>query len=880
MALNRGTTIGPFQVVSAIGAGGMGEVYRALDTRLQREVALKVLPEAFAADAERLARFEREARLLAILNHPNIAQVYGIEESGDVRAIVMELVPGIELAERIAGGAISSDEALAIALEIATGLEAAHEQGIVHRDLKPANIKLRPDGGVKILDFGLGKAFDPGAAHALAPDSTTVTSALRLSGTDVILGTAPYMAPEQARGRPVDRRADVWAFGCVLFEMLTGKRAFPGSDATEILAAVMRTDPDWSLLPPDTPANVRTLLRRALAKNPRERLPDIGAARLELQEAGLPPPAGPPPPPRRSWAAWTIAAASVLAAALATLYLAERSRVPQTRVFRTVVIPPAPLPGAPALRLALSPDGRRLAFMAPDATGSIVLWVRRLDETTAQALPGTNGARAPFWSPDSESIAFIAEGKLRRVAATGGTVLTVCDSIEGPPGAWNRDDVILFMGPHGTLHKVSAKGGASTEAMAPEPSGSPGPGQQFSPFFLPDQRRFLFSANSKGPRVTAVYVGSLDSPDRRLLLEASTNAMYADGYLLFLRDTMLMAQRFDPGTLALSGSPVPLVPDVQINPQTGTGAFSVSQNGVLVYQSGASSGTQLEWLDRNGKALGRLASETNTRDVQLSPDGALVSATFPEGVAQISAVWVFDIARGRRRRVTFEHDSSSAVWSPDGTRLVYASVRDGVVGLYQKPAGVGAEELLLADDDQKYPIGFTRDGAGLLYARRIRALLGKLVLLPLAGERKPRPLFPSSFTQVPAEISPDGRWLAYVSDETGRREVYVTSFPDAAGRWLVSTGLGDSPRWRPDGKELFYTSGDRFMAVDVDPNKPTFDSGAPHYLFDVRLPATAIGTGTTYAVARDGQRFLFNRWAPGELTPISVFVNWPSTLTP
>ena len=421
---------------------------------------------------------------------------------------------------------------------------------------------------------------------------------------------------------------------------------------------------------------------------------------------------------------------------------------------------------------------------------------------------------------------------------------------------------------------MSAKGGQPTDATSPAGNR----GLNICPFFLPDQRRFLFSITSRGPRVAGIYVGSLDSPEQRLLVEASSNAMFANGYVLFMRDTMLVAQRFDPETLTLSGSPVPLVPDVQTNPQSGTGGFSVSQNGVLVYQQGPSTGTELAWLDRSGKTLGQLAAERNLGDVAISPDGSLVSTTFIEGNTQVPSVWLFDIARRLRRRFTFENDSSAAVWSPDGRRIAYTSVRGDSVGLYVRPAGVGAEELLFADDERKDAVGFTPDGTALLYARHTRALSGKLMLLPLVGERKPRPLFTSSFTQVPAEISPDGRWLAYVSNETGRREIYVTSFPGASGKWQISSGLGDNPRWRPDGKELFYTSGDRFMAVDVDPGKPNFDSGTPHALFDVRIPATALGTGSPYAVSRDGQRFLFNRWPPGELTPISVFVDWPSTL--
>jgi hypothetical protein len=588
------------------------------------------------------------------------------------------------------------------------------------------------------------------------------------------------MSPEQARGQAVDKRADIWAFGCVLYEMLTGTRAFSGHDAAEILAAVIRAEPDWSLLPPDTPANIRILLRRTLTKNPRERLPDIGAARLELRDATLPNLPGDTRPTARHWVPWVIAAFVLLAVVLIAARAFNNQPAAEARVSKTVIIPPAALPGAPALRMAISPDGRRLAFIAPDASGKTVLWVRRLDDMTAQPLPDTIGARAPFWSPDSNSIAFMADGRLRRVTASGGAVLTVCNTIEGPPGSWNRNDVILFSGPGGSLQQVSAKGGEPTVARSPEPDENQR--LQISPFFLPDQQHFLFSMTSAGSRVAGVYLGSLNSETARLVLNVSSNAMYASGYVLFLRDTMLMAQRFDPDRMELAGSAVPLVADVQINPQTGTGAFSVSENGVLVYQTGTSAGTQLGWRDRSGKKLGMLVTESGTRDVQLSPNESFASITLPEGTGQPSAVWILDLARGLRRRFTFGGGGYAAVWSPDSKRLAYTSIRDNTPALFLKNAdGVGEEELLLRDNTQKYPIGFTPDGRSLLYAWHLRVLMGKLMVLPLAGERKARPLLNSPFTQVPAEISPDGRWLAYVSDETRSREVYVTSFPSAVG---------------------------------------------------------------------------------------------------
>jgi Tol biopolymer transport system component/tRNA A-37 threonylcarbamoyl transferase component Bud32 len=886
MGLVPGVRLGTYEIIAAIGAGGMGEVYRARDTKLQRDVAIKVLPEAFAQDRERLARFEREARTLAALNHPHVAQVYGVESG----ALVMEFVDGQDLAQRLArGGALPVDETLPVALQVAEALEAAHAQGIIHRDLKPANVKVRPDGTVKVLDFGLAKAFAPVEAGRPADlaDSPTITTPFQMSALGVILGTAAYMAPEQAKGRAVDKRVDVWAFGCVLYEMLTGRRAFDGEDVTDTLAAIVRGEPDWSRLPAETPPAIRTLLRRTLEKNPRDRLPDIGAARLELKDVQAHAVTQPGMSPGAKAAAhrasplpWVIAGAAVaIAVGVAAISLRDR-RAPDDRVFMMSIIPPSPLTGAPALRFALSPDGRRLAFVAPDSNGNTVVWVRRLDEISAHSLSDTVNASSPFWSPDSKSIAFFANGRLRRIDSNGGAAQTLCNAISSPAGSWGRQDLILFSGSGGPIQKVAATAGQPVDVTEPLPDSVSA--VQIGPMILPDQRHFLFTATAvSSPRAHGVYAASLDSRQVTRLVDATSNAAYAGGYLIFLRETTLIAQRFDPATLALSGPERPIAMDVQINPATGTGAFSVSETGILAYQAGPSSGTTPTWFDRSGTTTGSLALPGGYRDVQISPDDHWASLTLTDDRGQSPDVWLFDLVRGLRRRFTFDGGYAGA-WSPDGLTIAYASPRgDGSADLVAKGvSGAAAAQLLLRDGKPNFPLAFTRDGRYLLYAIQTRANVGTLHLLPLTGDRTPREPLHNQGTQIPAEVSPDGRWLAYASSETGRREVFVTSFPDAVGKWQISSNGGDSPRWRVDGKELFFMSGDRLVAAEVFPRADRFDSGALRQLFEAHVPAPQLGTRSTYAVTQDGQRFLFNTWdAKAALAPIVVVVNWPQTLT-
>lgn len=887
MPLTTGTRIGPYEVVGKIGEGGMGEVYRARDTKLQRDVAIKVLPDLFARDPERLARFEREARTLAAVSHPCIAQIYGVVELPPPGGghLVMEFIDGEDLSQRIAReGAIPLDEAIPIAIQIAEAVAAAHEQGIIHRDLKPANIKVREDGTVKVLDFGLAKALAPPdvrPAPASADNSPTITSPFKLSQLGVVLGTAAYMAPEQAKGKAIDKRVDIWAFGCVLFEMLSGRKPFDGDDVTDVLAAIVRADPDWTLLPADTPAPLRTLLRRCLEKDRRDRLPDIGAARLELRDAGRS--AGAPAVaaarPAAPWLAFVpwLAAAAALAALLAVAWFARSRPTPTgATVIHALIMPPAPLAGAPVLRLRLSPDGSQLAFAAPDENGRVMLWVRPLGSNVARRLEGTANAAAPFWSPDGRWVAFVADGQLKKVEAAGGPVIPLCDAGLSPAGSWSRDGVILFSGVNAIV-RVSAAGGKSAAVLTPTPETGE---RLIAPFFLPDGRHFLFTAGTGGGASIGVFVGSLDSKEVKRLIDAPTNAIYASGHLIFLLGTTLVAQPFDPATLVLSGTPLPIAERVQSNPSTGTGTFSASENGILVYQTGASSGTELVWFDRKGKRLGKIGEAGAYRDLQLAPDEKTVSVTISTPGSKTD-VWLLDPVRQLSKRFSLDANGGyGAVWTPDGRHLIYASRRQEAADIYQKAvSGSEAGRLLLRDDTEKIPMQVSADGKYLLYSTPLGAAAGRLFVLPLSGDAKPRTFSEQVRNNTPAMISPNGRWLAYVSDETNRREIYVTTFPDGRGKWQVSMDGGDNPRWRADSRELFFTAANKLMAVDVADTADRLEAGPPRALFDVRVPATQLGTRSSYAPTRDGQRFLFNAWDGGEtVTPIDLVVNWPELL--
>jgi eukaryotic-like serine/threonine-protein kinase len=911
MAGLTGLRVGVYEVLEPIGSGGMGEVYRARDTTLGREVALKVLPQHLALDSDRFARFKREAQVLATLNHPNIAAIYGFEESvavqpspqdsGEpgrnskavVRALVLELVEGPTLADRIGQAPIPVDNALLIARQIAEALAAAHEHGIIHRDLKPANIKIRPDGLVKVLDFGLAKALE--SVEGAADVAVLPTMSPAVTEVGVILGTAAYMSPEQAKGRVTDKRVDLWAFGCVLYEMLTGTRAFPGEDVSDTLAAVLRGEPDWSALPPAVPPSVRTLIEGCLQKDRRQCIADISAARFLMSErqinAALPISIASQEP---FWKrAVAFAAIAVIAAGISGILIwgirsPDRSNATSADAVRFPVAAPRGTslgtreqPSLPAI----SPDGTRLVFRVV-RQGEVVLAVRELEALDAYVLTGTEGASYPFWSPDSRVIAFFSGGMLKTIPAAGGLIQTVCKAeAPGPGGTWNRQGLIVFGGNEGLL-KVPATGGEPSRLTTLQQ----GETTHTSPQFLADGRRFLYFAAPN-----AVYLGSMDGKASVRVVASDFGARYSSpGYLLFMQDDKLLARRFDIDEARLMGDPVEIGERVGAYPGTGETPFSVSDNGVLAYATNTPVNVRLEWVNRAGTSIQSVGPFLfgHYADPALSPDGkqvAMDSIPAPRTTTAPWAnqdVWVFDLDRGRPTQLTFDQATDEhPIWSPDSKRLVFYSGRQEAEGLYQTVAsGEKPAELLLQADKEAYPLPSDWSSQGILYdsyrSQESGARSGRrhvdLWWLPL-GDHKPEVLVPDAFQ---GRFSPNGRWFAYSSEEGrgGRTEVYVKSFPPTDVKWR-SIGGGSNPMWRRDGKELFYLAADgKLMAVAIAGDGITFRPDVPRPLFQTGL------TGLyprlkSYGVSYDGQRFLISvPEDPGPTRSIVVVSNWTAQL--
>jgi eukaryotic-like serine/threonine-protein kinase len=886
--LKAGTKLGAYDIGALIGAGGMGEVYRARDTRLQRDVALKILPEIFAADPARMARFEREARLLASLNHPHIAAIYGVEESYSCRALVMELVEGPTLAERIAAGPVPVDEALPMMKQVAEALEYAHDHGVIHRDLKPANIKVTAEGTVKVLDFGLAKALTDEPTETDLRNSPTLSAVATMQG--VILGTAAYMSPEQAKGKPVDRRADIWAFGVVLVEMLTGKALYTGETAAETLASVMMKDPSLGALPASTPPAIRNLLQRCLNKDPRQRLRDIGEARIILADAlagaaPVEPVAAHRKTRERLLPVVATVAAVAVAVALVLAFLHFRRVPAEMRSARFFVEPPEKTTflSAPNL-VSVSPDGTRLAFIAVDSSGKQLLWVRALDSLTAQPLLGTDGASQPFWSPDSQFIAFSAENKLKRIAVSGGPPQTITALTTGNAmGTWNREGVILFGTGLTTIQRVSTAGGKPTPLTTLDASRQ----QDFHtwPCFLPDGKHFLYFAHSVNPENSAIYVGSLDSKDTKLLLNASSFILYSPpGYLLFLREGALVAQPFDAGRLELTGEAFPMAEDVRFNPANGRAAFAVSENGVLAFRTGGtfSGSGQFTWTDLAGKEVtssGDVSTMGATSHFSLSPDEKRVAIdlTTPQG----RDAWLLDITRGTISRFALGLLSAGLAWSPDSNWLAFTASRSGVTGLYRRLSnGAGQDELLL-NAPEAQPTDWSQDGRFLLYQTLDPKTRLDLWVLPLSGDRKPKPFLQTEFDESQGQFSPDGRWVAYSSDESGRPEVYVQPFPGPGPKVQISTGGGMLPKWRRDGKELFYRidGTGKLVAAEVKTDGQ-FQAGVPQPLpWQAGIVIHGMSAGGHYAISADGKRF-FSMKAKQESAeaPVTVVLNWTAVL--
>jgi eukaryotic-like serine/threonine-protein kinase len=881
MSLAPGTRLGAYEVLGLLGAGGMGEVYRARDARLRRDVALKVLPELFALDSERLARFRREAQVLAALNHPHIAAIYGLEESNGVRALVLELVEGPTLADRIAHRPMPLDEALPIARQIAEALEAAHEQGIIHRDLKPANIKVRPDGTVKVLDFGLAKALDPASSSpaAVLSHSPTITTpaATRLG---IILGTAAYMAPEQARGKTVDKRSDIWAFGVVLYEMLTGRMLFSGETASETMAAVMMKEPDWNALPVNIPARVRGLLHRCLTKEPRNRVRDIGDVRIAIEEvqsgAEVDGDVAQAPWHRRSKVVVGIAAVLFLTmivslAALSVLYF-NRAAPPEIRFEDRT-------PTSRPFSFAISPDGRRLVLSASNE-GKSQLWVRPLDSVAAQPLAGTTEAHSPFWSPDSASVGFFADGKLKRIDIVGGAPQVLANAALGQGGAWNRDGTILFTPiANGPLFKVPATGGEPVAVTRLEA----GQTSHRFPQFLPGGRHFIYFVQG-GPG-QGIYAGSLDGVPPKRLANADVAAVVSpSGFLFFLRQTTLFAQAFDFKRQELAGNPFPVAEQAAFDAGSNSAGISAT-SGIVAYRTGSAvaRSSQLTWLDRSGKTLGAIGAPDTAvlSNVELSPDGRRVAVN--RTVNGNMDVWLIDAARGIPTRFTTDAALDLLpVWLVDGSRIVFTSNQKGAYNLHWKlSSGAGTDELLLESDQTKVSADCSSDGRFLLFRSLDPQTGWDLWVLPVSGDKKPFPILKTPFEERDGQFSPDGKWIAYQSNESGQFEIYLQPFPGPGGKFRISSEGGAQPRWNKNGKEVFYVSLDsKMMAapMKLSPDGQSLEAGTPAALFPVRIaggPLPIASAKQQYAVSSDGQRFLVNLAGDeGSASPITLILNW------
>ena len=912
MTLAAGRRLGSYEILSVLGAGGMGEVYRARDTTLNRDVAIKVLLPAVANDPDRLARFSREAQVLASLNHPNIAHIHGLEESGGVRALVMELVEGDTLADRIRRpeglrlpgdgerlgdgsrrpSGLPIDEALAIARQIAEALEAAHEQGVIHRDLKPANIKVRPDGTVKVLDFGLAKAMDP-AASSTANATMSPTLSMYATQAGIILGTAAYMSPEQAKGKAVDRRADIWAFGVVVYEMLTGRMLFSGETAAETMAAVMMNETDLSALPSTTPAPMRNLLRRCLIKDPRNRLQSIGEARIALDEAlgqalSAPLNLAAPSANRASGRSllWMILFGLLLSATATLAVVQFRETPPEAPPPVTFEIPVAPS-ATSAVPFEMSPDGRFLAYWAAGAEGETVLRVRRLDSGDTREIPGSaqSGSSQPFWSADSRYLFFGTTAGLKRIEPTGTSPQVVCDC-RPAGGTTNQEGAVVLWG-------LSNNGGLfllppSRRVPVPLTTAERSTARDTIPQFLPDGHQLIYVHEDAEDRDSSgVYLISLDklAQARRRVFELEPGSDWRRphlwtragvSYVLVVSNGTLMAHTFDNRAEALSEPSLVMEPVAD---------FSVSANGVLVYRSqggGPGTGPTVvpSWFDRQGKRLSGARDPGSYQAVALSPDG-LRLATLPAD----GALWVSDLGGGNDARFVLrprDGTHGTPVWAPDGSSIVFSSRRDGsrASQMYQKPAnGAGAEELLLKSDRSTWANDWSRDGRFLIFSLDLASTDMDLMVLPMGpagAERKPVAYIQGPGSQKQAQFSVDGRYVAYISDESGAFEVWVASFPDPSkGKWLISKGGGVEPRWSRDGKELFYFSGQTLMATTVRTDT-AFTWSPPMALVEAPVVANYTNDSHRWQVSPDGKRFLLlTPAADTRSSPIQVIVNWP-----
>ncbi|MCI0444087.1 serine/threonine-protein kinase [bacterium] len=882
MALSCGTRLGPYEIVTVVGAGGMGEVYRAKDTRLDRIVAIKILPADLSSNPDLRKRFDREARAISSLSHPHICSLFDIGHQDGIDYLVMEFLEGETLAQRLTKGALTLEFVLRYGIQIADALDKAHNQGIVHRDLKPANIMLTKSG-VKLLDFGLAKLRTVEDVSS-ASELSTQESALTVTGA--IVGTLQYMSPEQLLGKEADYRTDIFGVGEILYEMATGRKAFVGDNKARLITAILSSQPPpISMIQPLIPNALDHLVRKCLEKELDDRWQsahDLASELKWIAEGGSQTVKQSSMRSRsrmRERLAWAIAAVLLfvtLALTLGRSQLIQRDAPADPQKF-SMLFPEGTVPDSWG-SFSISPNGRQVAFVATTKEGVTTVWVRTFDSLTSVSLSGTENAIYPFWSPDSQFIGFFANGKLKKIHVTSEKLQELCDSFEGRGGSWNKDGVILF-GQHTPegLYRVSSSGGEATLVTTLDSSH-----QEVThrwPYFLPDGYHFLYLIRSKQRQYSGIYLGSLNSKEKRRLLPDETKVEYApSGFLVFIRGTNLMAQPFDSKELQLTSDAVPVAERVKYEGLRAYGAFAVSQTNVLTYTSAGRQDAQLVWWDRAGKQIGTLGTSSVIAQPSLSPDEKKLLVEREDAANGTSDLWMVELSRGIFSRFTFDpaNDFRSS-WSPDGSQIVFSSTRNGRLEAFQKPSSGGSENVLISSESEVLPDDWSRDGRYILYEVFDPKTKSDLLILPMLGDRKPIPYIGTEFFEVHGQFSPNGKWVAYVSNESGRPEVYVTTFPSSAGgKWQISTDGGDHPQWRRDGKELYYISPDKkLMAVQIKSGE-TFEASLPISLFLAPVSLHLFpAERNQYVVTTDGKRFLFNQIIEdSSLSPMTVVLNW------
>ena len=882
MALSPGTKIGRYEIRSKIGEGGMGEVYRARDAKLNRDVAIKVLPAALSESTDRLHRFEQEAQAAGTLNHPNILAVYDVGVHQDAPYVVSELLEGESLREVLTGGPIATRKAVDYATQIAHGLAAAHDKGIIHRDIKPDNLFITRDDRVKILDFGLAKLSQPSAENT---EQTDVATRRVHTNPGTVMGTAGYMAPEQVRARAVDNRSDIFSFGAVLYEMLSGRRAFHGDSPIETLNAILKEEPaELTQSNPNIAPAIERVVWHCLEKSPERRFQSATDVAFALESlSGLSShtsqqTTGAILPRQHAWRArplmW-IAGGALLVLFLGAIAL-YFSRQQDNRGNTIKLTLAAPANSTFPANVTISPDGQRVVFTATNAEGKRLLWVRPLDSLIAQPLPATDGARSPFWSPDSRFIGYFANRKLLKIEATGGRPQNLCDVSENGGGTWSQSGVILFAGQEG-LYRISAQGG--TPALVTKVS--PKEEAHRWPYFLPDGRHFVFLGDAGTTEDHNIRVGSLDSQDSQVLFGAISRIVFApSGYLLYVNQGALVAVRFDASSLKVTGDTTTIADKIAAVGDNHEFDFSVSDDGTLAYQSGSIT-SQLTWFDRTGKKIATVGEPAGSEHISLSPDGHSVAVGMLDADGRSSDVWLFDLSRSTPSRFTFDqYADGTPLWSPDGKQIIFGSNRIGgksSVDLYQKSAsGASEEHLLLRSDSAKFATSWSSNGQFILFDNWVPQSKAAIWMLPLSDPNSAKSVLQSTaFNQAQGQISPDGHFIAYSSDESGRFEVYIQRYPPSSDKWPISSSSGLQPLWRADGKELFFlTEEQQLMVVEIKTGS-SLETGVPHPLFQTPMK---MGAGYNYSVASDGQKFLISTPIEAGESPMTIVLNWSAKL--